>query len=153
MDEVDLRLMSSMKNVSEIPAKGKNLVIVAAVNGLLHFRIYDEDGNEDVIDEKRLTEQARSIEDFRKQLESLWPPHELTKSEKGWGHDGGCFDCRSHSAGRGNKSSGAAVSRFSLDQSDLRLYLTELLIQRGDTGKLALQIEEMKKNRPFYHRC
>ena len=80
----DLRLMSSLNDVSGIPTEGKNLIIVAAVNNVLHFRIFDGDGKVVVdTDEKRLTEQARQIEDLRKQLESLWPPHELTRSEKG----------------------------------------------------------------------
>ena len=80
----DLRLMSSLNDVSGIPTEGKNLIIVAAVNNVLHFRIFDGDGKVVVdTDEKRLTEQARQIEDLRKQLESLWPPHELTRSDKG----------------------------------------------------------------------
>ena len=33
-------------------------------------------------DAKRLAKQARQIEDLRNELESLWPPHELTRSEK-----------------------------------------------------------------------
>ena len=79
----DLRLMSSLNDVSGIPTKGKDLIIVAAVNNVLHFRIFDGDGKVVVdTDEKRLTEQARRIEDLRKQLESLWPPHELTRSDK-----------------------------------------------------------------------
>jgi len=80
----DLRLMSSLNDVSGIPTEGKNLIIVAAVNHVLHFRIFDGDGRVVVdTDEKRLTEKARQIEDLRKQLESLWPPHELAKSDKG----------------------------------------------------------------------
>ena len=76
--------MSSLNDVSGIPTEGKNLIIVAAVNHVLHFRIFDGDGKVVVdTDEKRLTEQARQIEDLRKQLESLWPPHELTRSDKG----------------------------------------------------------------------
>ncbi len=80
----DLRLMSSVKDVSGMPTTGKNLIIVAAVDNVLHFRIFDLDGKL-VLDteEKRLAEQARQIEDLRKQLESLWPPHELTESERG----------------------------------------------------------------------
>ena len=78
----DLRLMSSLNDVSGIPTEGNNLIIVAAVNNVLHFRIFDDDGKMVVdTDEKRLTEQAQQIEDLRKQLESLWPPHELTRSE------------------------------------------------------------------------
>ena len=80
----DLRLMSSVKDVSGIPTAGKNLIIVAAVDNVLHFRIFDLDGKVVLdTDEKRLAEQGRQIKDLRKQLESLWPPHELTGSERG----------------------------------------------------------------------
>jgi hypothetical protein len=76
----DLRLMSSVKDVNGIPTAGKNLIIVAAVDNVLHFRIFDLDGKVVLdTDEKHLAEQARQIEDLRKQLESLWPPHELTR--------------------------------------------------------------------------
>ena len=76
--------MSSLNDVSGMPTEGKNLVVVAAVNHVLHFRIFGGDGKVVVdTDEKRLTEQARRIEDLRKQLESLWPPHELTRSDEG----------------------------------------------------------------------
>ncbi len=79
----DLRLMSSVNDVSGIPSAGQSLIIVAVVDHVLHFRIFDDDGKMVVdTDEKRLTERAQQIEDLRKQLESLWPPHELTKSEK-----------------------------------------------------------------------
>src|SRR5271157_4390092 len=90
----DLRLMSSLFHVSSIPTEGKALIIVAEVNNVLYFRIIDGDGKV-VVDTKeqrlmgqpmrnlrQLTGQARQIEDLRKQLESLWPPHELTWSDK-----------------------------------------------------------------------
>ena len=77
-------MMSSVNNVSGIPTEGKNLIIVAAVKNVLHFHIFDGDGKMIVdTDEKRLTGQARQIENLKKQLESLWPPHELTRSENG----------------------------------------------------------------------
>jgi protein-glutamine gamma-glutamyltransferase len=83
-DERDLRLMSSVDGVSGIPTEGKNLIIVTAVDQVLHFRLFDGDGRRVVdTDEKRLTEQVRQIEDLRNRLEKLWPPHDLTGSEKG----------------------------------------------------------------------
>ncbi|MBV8266649.1 MAG: tetratricopeptide repeat protein [Planctomycetaceae bacterium] len=83
-DGFDLRLMSSLNDVSGIPTAGKNLIIVAAVDNVLHFRIFDGDGKVVVdTDEKRLTEQARQIEALRMQLESLRPPNELSRSDKG----------------------------------------------------------------------
>jgi GTPase SAR1 family protein len=79
-----LQLMPSVEDVSGIPTEGKNLIILAGVDQVLHFRIFDGDGRKVVDkDEKSLTEKARPIEDLRKQLASLWPPHELTRSEKG----------------------------------------------------------------------
>ena len=79
----DLRMMSSLKDASGIPKEDKkNLIIVADVNHVLHFRIFDGDGKVVVdTDEKRLTGKARQIEDLRKQLESLWP-HEPSRSDK-----------------------------------------------------------------------
>jgi len=80
----DLRLMSLVNDVNGIPTAAKSQIIVAAVDHVFHFRIFNVDGKVVVdTDEKRLTEQARQkIEELRKQLDSLWPPHELTKSEK-----------------------------------------------------------------------
>lgn len=79
----DLRLMPSLNDESGIPKEGKDLIIVAAVNDVLHFRIFDRRGNVVVdTDEKKLTEQAWQIEDLRKQLQSLWPPRGLTRSDE-----------------------------------------------------------------------
>ena len=81
--EFDLRLMYSQSNVSSIPTSGTNLVIVANVNDVLHFRIFDADGKVVVdTDQTRLTTQAGSIEDLKRQLDGVRPPHELTRSEK-----------------------------------------------------------------------
>jgi hypothetical protein len=80
----ELRLISSAHDVSAIATQGENLIIVAAVKNVLYFRIFDRDGKTVVdTDETTLETHAGSMEDLRKQLECLWPPHELTKSEKG----------------------------------------------------------------------
>jgi hypothetical protein len=79
----DLRLMSSVKDVSGIPTAGDSLIIVAVVDQVLHFRIFDGHGKVVVdTDEKKLPAQARRIEDLRKHLESLWPPQKPTPSER-----------------------------------------------------------------------
>jgi Leucine-rich repeat (LRR) protein len=78
----DLRLMPSVNDISDIPRIGKNLIVVASVRDVLHFRIFAVDGKVAVdTDETRLTGQAQPIKDLRKQLQSLWPPHQRTQSE------------------------------------------------------------------------
>ena len=73
----DLRLLSSVQSVGDIPTGGVNLIIVAAVQNVLHFRVFDANGRKVVdTDETKLTEQARQIEDLRKQLVDLWLPHQ-----------------------------------------------------------------------------
>jgi hypothetical protein len=81
---LDLRLMSAVNGVSRLPTAGKNLVVVADVDQVLHFRIFDGDAKMVVdTDEKRLTDRVLPIEALRNQLASLWSRHELTRSEKG----------------------------------------------------------------------
>jgi outer membrane protein, multidrug efflux system len=79
----DLRLIYAIKDVSVIPPEGKNLIIVAAVGSVLHFRIFDQGGNNVVdTDETKLPTKAKAIADLKKKLESLRPPHKLTEEEK-----------------------------------------------------------------------
>jgi hypothetical protein len=83
LTEYDLRLMPPLNDPSGIPTEGKSLIIVGIVGQVLHFRIFDGDGKmvEDT-DVKMLAGRARTIEDFSRQLEGLWPPHALAESEK-----------------------------------------------------------------------
>jgi len=79
----DLRLMSSVNDISGMPREGNNLIVVAAVNRALHIRIFDSDGRTVLdTDEKSLAHKAQQIEELKTQLESVWPPHELTGKEK-----------------------------------------------------------------------
>jgi RNA polymerase sigma factor (sigma-70 family) len=79
----ELRLMS-WGDGSGVPTSSNNLMIVGADNsGLLHVRIFDTSGKLTDTDETKLTTQAGPIEDLRRQLAGLWPPHELTPSQKG----------------------------------------------------------------------
>jgi hypothetical protein len=81
-----------MDDANGIPKAGRNLVLVAAVKNVLHFRVFDNEGKLALdTDEEILAEGAqrvedlelvRQIEDFRRQLVSLWPPHQLTRNEK-----------------------------------------------------------------------
>jgi ABC-type polysaccharide/polyol phosphate export permease len=85
-DGYDLRLMSSRNDLSDIPRTGQRQVIVAVVDQVLHFRIINGAGKIVVdTDENRLPERARPIEELRKQLETLQPPHKITESEKARG--------------------------------------------------------------------
>jgi membrane fusion protein (multidrug efflux system) len=79
----DLQLKSSLNDERSIPRAGKSLVVVAAVNNVLYFRIFDRNGVV-VVDtnERKLTGQSRQIEDLKKQLENLWPLREVTGSGK-----------------------------------------------------------------------
>jgi hypothetical protein len=81
--ERDLRLMSPVTSVSDIPTRAKDLIIVAAVDDVLLFRIFDGRGHV-VLDEgeKSLPEKATLINELRQDLVGLWPPHELTADEK-----------------------------------------------------------------------
>jgi proteasome lid subunit RPN8/RPN11 len=82
-ERCDLRLMFSVRDVCEIPIRGKDLIILAALDNVFHFRVFDSDGKLVVdADEKRLTKQARQIEDLRMLLTDLSPPHELDEREK-----------------------------------------------------------------------
>ena len=110
----DLRLMPSLKHTYEIPTTGKDLIIIAAVEDELHFRMFDgagkvvEDGDEkrltkrisipelgpdgkplmvdgktvDTALQKRRKEQARQIDELKKELAGLWPPHVMSASEE-----------------------------------------------------------------------
>ena len=78
----DLRLMSSVNDVNVIPTEGKNLIIVAAVNNVLHFRIFDGDGKEVVdTDENRLKEEkpqiGQQIEELRSDSRTCGLPTSL----------------------------------------------------------------------------
>ena len=78
----ELRLMPSLSNVKSIPTRGRDLIILATVNNVLHIRMFNGDRIQILdTDEKRSTEQSRPIDDLKKQLDGLWPPHELTKNE------------------------------------------------------------------------
>ena len=62
----DLRLLPSVNDVAGIPAEGKDMILVAAVENVLHFRVFDSDGKIDVdTDETKLTKQARQVDDHQ----------------------------------------------------------------------------------------
>ncbi|MGO9583599.1 MAG: bifunctional metallophosphatase/5'-nucleotidase [Acidimicrobiales bacterium] len=81
LDGFDLQLMPN--DAKNIRKKGRNLIVMALVDEVLCFRVFNGNGRIVVdTDEKKRTEKARQIKDLRCQLEGLWPPHDLTESEK-----------------------------------------------------------------------
>jgi RNA polymerase sigma factor (sigma-70 family) len=79
----DLRLMPAVNQVSDIPTVGRNLTIVADVDHVLHFRIFDRAGKMVVDrDEKKVAGHDLLITGLRQQLADLWPPHQLTQRDK-----------------------------------------------------------------------
>lgn len=78
-------LMPSAKDVSAIPTEDfkpsnprlslRNILIIASVGNVLHFRTFAGNGKVVVdTDETELTEHAREIEKLRQRLSKLWPP-------------------------------------------------------------------------------
>jgi WD40 repeat protein len=85
--EGNVLLIPSVKNVSDIPSSGKNLLVVADVDNVLHLRTFDRssgrawDGDE-IQGDRSYPHTAQQIKDLRRHLVGLWPPHRLTESEK-----------------------------------------------------------------------
>jgi hypothetical protein len=78
----DVRLMPWLTDKNEMTG-GKDLIVIGALGHVLHFRMFDGAGKMVVdTDERRLADRARQIEDLRKKLAGLWPPHELSEIEK-----------------------------------------------------------------------
>ncbi len=75
--------MSSVNDLSGVPQKGKNLIVVAAISQVLHFRIFDCRGQMVVdTDETRVRDKVPQLNDLKNQLDGLWPPHQITGNEK-----------------------------------------------------------------------
>jgi hypothetical protein len=78
----DVRIMpSSLTDPADIPTEGKNLILVADFHGPLSFRMFDGEGK---IAVEHWEGSHPDFDHFRKVLEGLWPPHELTGAEKRW---------------------------------------------------------------------
>ena len=79
----DLRLMSSVNDVNSIPTEGKNLIIVANVQDVLHFRAFAADGKTVLdTDESQLPDKAPQIAKLKSLLSGLWGVPELPQSDK-----------------------------------------------------------------------
>jgi subtilisin family serine protease len=80
----DVRLLREGGPSAGMPAEGKNLIVLAATDKAIHFRLFDGDGKKTLDIEKGLTEQHGPINDLKAQIDRLGPPHVLTGDEKGW---------------------------------------------------------------------
>jgi hypothetical protein len=82
-DGWEIMLVPDRGGVSCVPTVGKSLMVVAAVGGVLHFRVFDGEGKMILdADETKLWRREIAIEDLRKDLEGLWPPRELAQNER-----------------------------------------------------------------------
>ncbi len=78
-----LRLMSPLGDPSGMPMQERNVILIAPVRDVLHVRIFDADGILVMdTDETNLALQGRQTGELRKQLETLWPPRELTEGDR-----------------------------------------------------------------------
>jgi hypothetical protein len=75
--------MSSVNDVNSIPTEGKNLIIVANVQDIFHFRAFAADGKRVVdTDESQLPDKAPQITELKSLLSDLWGVPELPQSDK-----------------------------------------------------------------------
>jgi hypothetical protein len=78
----DLQLAPALNDVKDIPGKGTDRIVVASVQNVLHFRVFDGDGRTVVdTDEGKLPAQAGPIADLKQQLQNLWSLPQLTEEE------------------------------------------------------------------------
>lgn len=78
----DLRLLRA-KSTEELPVEGESLVVVAEIDGLLHFRVFNTAGTQ-VFDagEELLTARSAEIAGLTTRLSSLWATTNLSSSDK-----------------------------------------------------------------------
>ena len=77
----DLKLIA-INGRDELPVKGKNLIVLAVVNNVLIFRLFNDGGTIVVdTDETKLTAQAEQLAELKRRLGNLWPDHTMTDEE------------------------------------------------------------------------
>jgi hypothetical protein len=77
-----LRLMPSLEDVGAIPTEGENLIIIAAVKGALHFRVFRDGKNVFDSTENGLKKKAKQIAKLKVQLKPLWSKQLSTNDEE-----------------------------------------------------------------------
>jgi hypothetical protein len=81
-DDFKLCLMPSISDAKDIPKSGKNLVIVARLNGSLHFRVFDGEGRITDGDAKAPRATAERIAELERRLGPLAPGCEVPRPER-----------------------------------------------------------------------
>jgi multidrug efflux pump len=79
----DLSVVTWTRKPEQIPSVGKNKVVLALVDKVLHLRAFDSDGKMVVdTDERKLKDEGRPIDEFKKRNKGWWSARDLTDSEK-----------------------------------------------------------------------
>jgi hypothetical protein len=79
----EVRLMNPVSDPREIPAEGENLVVVALVDRVMTFRVFDAEGKRVVdVSENGLRRKAEPIGSLRRSLAPFWTAIDLDKATK-----------------------------------------------------------------------
>jgi hypothetical protein len=71
--QVQLQLLPSVNDPSELPSKGKSLIVLARLHNLLRFRIFDNDGDKIVdTDETQLPAKSQAIQKIKSMIVPAW---------------------------------------------------------------------------------
>ena len=82
-DGFDLRLISAAKDVTDLPTKEAGLIIVAALQQVLHFRILNARGVAVVnTDETQLHDKEPEIAELKSQLSALWNVSPIPRADE-----------------------------------------------------------------------
>jgi hypothetical protein len=83
LGEFKLQWMSSVRHATGLPIQGTGLIVVANVQGVLHFRIFDAHGEQVVdTDETQLPGKASQIQELKSQLGDLGGVTPLSRGDK-----------------------------------------------------------------------
>jgi hypothetical protein len=73
-----LQSLAPVSDPSDLPASGKNLIILALVGGVFHLRVFDNDGDKIVdTDETQLPGKAKKIREIRSKIPASWNGDEI----------------------------------------------------------------------------
>ncbi|MGC8642254.1 MAG: efflux RND transporter periplasmic adaptor subunit, partial [Isosphaeraceae bacterium] len=79
----DLRLLAALKNVSEMPSSGRDLVVLGNQQNVLQIRIFDSNGKRVVsTDEPALTQKQPQIAQLKSLLAGLWGLDRISPLDK-----------------------------------------------------------------------